>query len=281
MSLKNVISKLDIGMLTEQVLIDRQTILTQLSESHQEIDSSLLPENLRAEYQENVQLVNGLYDDEKATVDDCQLISADDFEMYFNRLDRIDKSLQSCAQDSKPTIAASQSQVVRRQNETMKRMGSINDISRLVCRTSSLNNLSNKTFAEPRMPPPSSLKGTAVNKLLNVHKPTEIDTKTYQVTAEMLAEFNALKDEIKKQLTDLNGESDVTAVQFEGFKNKLSASKDRLQLFFEKVIKNQIYTSSTDNQDPVRSLDEDILQQLQNLVKVRNIRVFFLAFFQF
>lgn len=272
MSSSDVISKRDIEMLTEQVLIDRRAILTQLHESHQEIDVALLPENVRTDYQKKLELVNGSHETDTAD-NDGELITLDDFEMYFNRLDRIDKALQSSAQDAKPAPIANSAPAVRKPNETMRRMGSINDMSRLVYKTSSLMNLTTKTFAEPRLPPPYSLKGPATNKTLNAPKTAEVDTRNYHVSADMLAQFNALKAQIQDQLADVDIVDDVAAVQFEGFRRKLIASTDRLQQFFRKMTVMKAFTDSTEKMgnDPLQCLDEDILQRLRNLAEVSSI----------
>lgn len=269
MSASGVISKREIEILTARVLADRETILTELYQSHQEISSALLPENVRSDHAKKVELVNGSHesgDDSAAT--DGSPISLDDFETYFSRLDCIDKALQANAHDSKPAPVAHPTAAARKPNETIRRMGSMTDVSRSVYKTSSLMNLA-KTFVEPRLPAPAPVKGASA-KASSALRAAVADTRNYHVSPELLAEFNALKVQVAQQLTELD-QADATLVQFEGFKKRLTASTERLNRFFQKMADMEPAINGSVNASgngSLQCLDDEFLQRLRKLVEV-------------
>lgn len=271
MSSCGVVSKSDIDILTKQVMIDRKSILHGLVECYHGISITLLPDNLRSEYMQNVEQVNGSHlIDITIQSDDNHPISLDDFDQYFSRLDQIDKELNPtpAPHEPKPLGPAG---MQRKASESMKRMGSITDISRSLPKTSSMMNLTMKTFAEPR--PPQLFKGASI-KSLNVPKVAEIqDTRDYHVSPKLLEKSNAVKGRALKRLAAIDDESSSNAVRLQRIWEKLKVSTDRLSRFmneFEKI-KTLITDADCKNDDGLKCVDGDFLERLSSLVDVSSV----------
>lgn len=267
-----VISKEDIKILTKQVMIDRKIILCGIIQNHQEISSSLLPDNVRNEYSKKAEEMN-VYDADHEI--DTHPISLDDFEMLYTRLDRIDKELHPEAKSN-----AQANITARKPIDSMKRTGSITDVNQAIYKSSSMMNLTTTTFAEPRLPPPPPLPKNQSNKTVN---PSQLpdgneDIRKRHVPLNMLEKFNALKDEVRGELATID---DNFTSQLEIIWNKLNASTNRLRQFFEEFHKMKALVNENDNQDDnsLQCLDDDLLEKLQKLIEVNEIRNY--TFFPF
>lgn len=271
MSSSGVVSKGDIKILTQQALIDRPSLLRGIAECYQEISSTLLPENIRNEYTKNVEQVNGSHRTD-SDENDNHPISLDDFDKYFSKLDQIDKELHPTIVHEPKVMGPPGMQ--RKAPDTMKRMGSITDVSRSLHKTSSMMNLNTKTFVEPR--PPQLFKGSST-KALNAPKMADIEEASkYHVSPELLDEFNAVKDRVQTQLIAMQHGTDTNSVRLNGIWEKLKASTDRLSRFmneFERM-KTLVNDTNCNNNDRFKCVDDTFIDRLRNLVEVNRMFIF-------
>lgn len=258
----SVVSKSDIEALTKQVSNDKINIWNVIYREHNEIDPSLLCDRLNEEYTAKINKINESHLSDNQ--DDDQIISLDDFEFYFSKLDEIDKKLHGV--DPKTTNAAA-IPAQRKETQTTKRMGSMTDLNKSLWKSSSLLNLTTatKTFAEPMAPPLKTLSKPKIDE----KKSTADDQKVHKISAEQLAEFNAIKLKIHKQLEDNELNEKREDAMLNSIRSKISISVERLKSFFEEFDKLKSFQNAENCENTaLHHLDDELLEMLKKFSEV-------------